>query len=103
MRCFSFLLNNSSNSIIIIPLPQNHPNLHSALTNCIYLPIRNFIQTKFMKKALSAITIIVLSVCFISWQNGQYPITKSDAEWKKSLNTEQYYILRQKGTERAFT
>lgn len=30
-------------------------------------------------------------------------ITKSDEEWKKELSPEAYYILRQKGTERAFT
>ena len=30
-------------------------------------------------------------------------ITKSDAEWKKLLTPEQFRILRDKGTERAFT
>jgi peptide-methionine (R)-S-oxide reductase len=30
-------------------------------------------------------------------------ITKSDAEWRAELTDEQYRILRQKGTERAFT
>lgn len=30
-------------------------------------------------------------------------ITKTDEEWRKLLTDEQYYILRQKGTERAFT
>lgn len=30
-------------------------------------------------------------------------ITKSDAEWRADLTDEQYRILRQKGTERAFT
>lgn len=30
-------------------------------------------------------------------------ITKSDAEWRAELTDEQYHILRQKGTERAFT
>ncbi len=32
-----------------------------------------------------------------------FPIQKTEAEWKKILTEEQYYILRQQGTERAFT
>src|ERR1044072_343628 len=30
-------------------------------------------------------------------------IKKNDDEWKKELTDEQYYVCRQKGTERAFT
>jgi peptide-methionine (R)-S-oxide reductase len=30
-------------------------------------------------------------------------VTKTDAEWKKSLTPEQYDVLRHEGTERAFT
>ncbi len=32
-----------------------------------------------------------------------WPVTKTDAEWRKRLTTEQYDVLRHAGTERAYT
>ena len=34
---------------------------------------------------------------------GAFPVQKSDEDWKKILTKEQHYVLRQHGTERAFT
>jgi peptide-methionine (R)-S-oxide reductase len=34
---------------------------------------------------------------------GTFEITKSDAEWRRILTPEQYYVLRGHGTERRFT
>lgn len=35
--------------------------------------------------------------------NKKYPIELSDEEWKEKLSEDQYYILRQKGTEAPFS
>jgi peptide-methionine (R)-S-oxide reductase len=39
----------------------------------------------------------------VATQKTVYPMQMTDAEWKAKLTSEQYYILREEGTERAFT
>jgi peptide-methionine (R)-S-oxide reductase len=36
-------------------------------------------------------------------QDAGFPMKLSESDWKKKLTPDQYYILREKGTERAFT
>lgn len=61
---------------------------------------------------LSRITLCLLLIslwsCNSKAQNNSqkeiaYPIVKTEAEWKAQLNELEYYVLRQAGTERAFT
>lgn len=39
----------------------------------------------------------------MSNENPNYPVQKSEEEWRKALNEEEFRVLRQGGTERAFT
>ncbi|NRA50351.1 MAG: peptide-methionine (R)-S-oxide reductase MsrB [Phaeodactylibacter sp.] len=57
--------------------------------------------------------ILILSLAYITGscqvqsksqeENHAYPIQKTEAEWKEMLSKEQFRILRQQGTEYAFT
>jgi len=62
-----------------------------------------------MKKIIALLTITLFFSCNSSAQKKEakekkvYPVTKTEAEWKKQLTAEQFYVLRQAGTERSFT
>ncbi|WP_296316833.1 peptide-methionine (R)-S-oxide reductase MsrB [Winogradskyella sp. UBA3174] len=62
-----------------------------------------------MKKIALLIVITLFFSCDSSAQKKEskeketFKITKTDAEWKTELTSEQYYILRNAGTERPFS
>jgi len=61
-----------------------------------------------MNKILSLLMIVLFLSCSSKAQdaakeNKKYKIVKTNAQWKKELTSEQYYVLRNAGTERAFT
>jgi peptide-methionine (R)-S-oxide reductase len=62
---------------------------------------------KYIHIILTAILLVGLFGCTTGQNKNKEPmkfeVVKSDAEWKKELTDEEYYILREKGTERAFT
>lgn len=62
-----------------------------------------------MNKILSLITLFLFINCSGFAQkkeainDNKYPIKKTEKEWRNQLTSIQYYVLREAGTERAFT
>lgn len=59
-----------------------------------------------MNKTIGILFLLLLNAS-CNAQNSEtmkdFPITKSNEEWKKELTPEEYRVLREKGTERAFS
>ena len=60
-----------------------------------------------MKQLFTILVTILFLSCNSSAQNKKkekvFPVTKTEAEWKAQLSELQYYVLREAGTERAWT
>ena len=54
------------------------------------------------KVCLFLLTLLTVSVSSFA-QKHNFPVTKTDAEWKKQLSPEAYQVTRKEGTERAYT
>ncbi|NNK73387.1 MAG: peptide-methionine (R)-S-oxide reductase, partial [Flavobacteriaceae bacterium] len=60
-----------------------------------------------MKKMILLLSLVAVFSCKSNAQKTEqkkeYPVSKSDSQWKAELTEMQYYVLRQAGTERAFS
>ena len=54
-------------------------------------------------KYISILAILMSLVINAPAQPQKYAVTKTDAEWRKQLNAEQFQVTRKKGTERAYS
>jgi peptide-methionine (R)-S-oxide reductase len=58
-------------------------------------------------KTILIICLAIISITAISWKKKElpkkFPVTKTEAEWKKQLTADQFTVTRKAGTERAFT
>ncbi|MEM7690012.1 MAG: peptide-methionine (R)-S-oxide reductase MsrB [Pseudomonadota bacterium] len=57
----------------------------------------------FLGAAVAGIAAPLLGGCGSPAQAKSYRITKTEAQWRAKLTKGEYYILREAGTERAFT
>jgi peptide-methionine (R)-S-oxide reductase len=62
-----------------------------------------------MKKIILVVTLALFFSCnstaqkTASQEQEEFTVNKTNAEWKKELSSEAYYVLRQEGTERPFS
>lgn len=55
-----------------------------------------------MKTLFQVIAFLLVIASCTQAQQRKFPVTKTDEEWKKQLNEEQYLVTRKEGTEPAF-
>jgi len=55
-----------------------------------------------MKILITLLLFANIVSCSTEAQHKKFPVTKTDAEWKKQLTEEQYYVTRREGTEPPF-
>ena len=59
-----------------------------------------------MKKSILLCSILVFVSCqgqTKKTEKEQFPVQKTESEWKSELSEMEYYVLRKAGTERAFS
>ncbi len=59
-----------------------------------------------MKNIFLVMTLLALTACQGQKKDSKktaFEVVKTESEWKSELSTQQYEVLRNKGTERAFT
>ena len=64
---------------------------------------RSFSYASITSVAALALSNVTAKATEPTSTDGDFPVKRTPEEWKKLLSKEQYYVLRDHGTERAFT
>ncbi|MCE7029306.1 peptide-methionine (R)-S-oxide reductase MsrB [Jiella avicenniae] len=61
------------------------------------------IRRNFLKAGVAAVGAVALGRKAADAAEGKFPVSHTEAEWKKLLSPDQYAVLRQEATERPFS
>lgn len=67
------------------------------------LPFQPASRRQFLVATGMAAALPMVAGCGAEAQAKSFPVSKSEAEWRRTLTKAQFYILREAGTERAYT
>lgn len=67
------------------------------------MPDHTLTRRRFLTGLAMSVALPALAACGAAAEAKAYPVTFSEAEWRRRLTPDQFRILRLKGTERSFT
>ena len=67
------------------------------------MPSPSLSRRRFLEALAASAALPAMAACGRQAEAKAFPVSYSEAEWRRRLTPEQFHILREKGTERSFT